>query len=254
MGHRPNRLVAVIPAYNEELTIARVVRDLTPLVDQIFVIDDGSEDATARVARTAGAHVIRHRRNVGIGRALQTGYRAAAHDKADILVQLDADGQHNSRYLNVLLEALDDSTDVVIGSRFIEGDSRQYSRIRRWGIRFFSFLTSVFSGTKVLDVTSGYRIYWMRSLLKIPPIRSRHWAVEQTLAALRLNLNVKEVGIPIPPRTRGTSQFRPDVAMQYPFRVSLGIFRALRSRPSNEGLQEAYEEDILERPRIRDRI
>lgn len=210
--------------------IAGVLRELTPRVDQVYVVDDGSEDETAKVAEIEGARVLRHDKNLGIGMALQTGYKAAADDNADVLVQIDADGQHNSSHLEGLIEELNESTDIVIGSRFLEGEPQGYSRVRRWGIRFFSYLASALSGKRIYDITSGYRIYRMKSLLRIPPIRSRHWAVEQTLTAIRLNMTVKEVSIPIPPRKKGSSQFRPDVALKYPLKVTLGILRALRTR------------------------
>ncbi len=221
-------IVAVIPAYNEESTIGAVVDGLRGLVDRVYVVDDGSMDETASRAAQAGAEVMAHGRNRGIGAALQTGYDAAIASDADLLVQLDADGQHNPDDLVVLLSALDPSTDIAIGSRFVGTNSDGYSLTRRLGIWFFSLICSALGGTRIFDVTSGFRIYRMPVLSRLPPLRGRHWAVEQTLMAMRLNLRIKEVGIEIPPRRSGESQFQPRVALVYPVRMLAAILRALR--------------------------
>ncbi len=222
------RIVAIIPVYNEEMTAARVVGQVRPFVSRVYVVDDASSDATARQAEEAGAIVIRHEVNLGIASALNSGYRAAAEVNASLVIQLDADGQHDPSHIPVLLNALDEKTDIVIASRFLDGGETSYSLVRRWGIGFFSFLTSAFGGTRVSDVTSGYRIYRVSALSKIPPSPGRHWAVEQTLIALRLGLRIREVPVRIPPRVRGESQFQPQVAALYPLRMIVAILRALR--------------------------
>ncbi len=222
------RMVAVIPAYNEEMTAGGVVGQVRLFVDRVYVVDDASTDATASQAEEAGAIVIRHEVNQGIASALNSGYRAATEDNASLVVQLDADGQHDPSHLPVLVNALDEKTDIIIASRFLDGSETSYSLVRRWGIRFFSFLTSAFGGTRISDVTSGYRIYRVSALSRIPPCPGRHWAVEQTLTALRLGLRIKEVSVTIPPRLRGESQFQPQVAALYPLRMIAAILRALR--------------------------
>ncbi|MFQ5909222.1 MAG: glycosyltransferase family 2 protein [Thermoplasmata archaeon] len=220
--------MAIIPAYNEESTTGAVVAKVKPFVDRVYVIDDASTDATASMAEEAGAIVIRHEVNQGIASALNSGYRAATEDNARVVVQLDADGQHDPGHLPTLVDALDEQTEIVIASRFLDGSETSYSFVRKWGIRFFSFLTSVFGGTRISDVTSGYRIYRVSALSRIPPSPGRHWAVEQTLIALRLGLRIKEVSVTIPPRLQGESQFRLGVAALYPIRMTSAILRALR--------------------------
>ncbi len=203
------------------------MQSISSLVDTVYVIDDGSTDSTASRASEAGAEVIAHTENRGVGVALQTGYDiAVAHDAA-LLIQLDADGQHDPAFVSNLLDELDEETDIVIGSRFLDGAWNGYSLIRRSGVRFFSFLTSVLGGHRIFDVTSGYRIYRVSALSRLPPGKSRHWAVRQTLTAMRLGLNVKEVGIPIPPRRSGQSQFQPQIALLYPLRIFAGILGAI---------------------------
>ncbi len=222
-------MFALIPAHDEEFTIESIVNSVAPLVDWVFVVDDGSSDSTASKAAAAGAEVIVHNENLGIGFALQTGYNKAIALGAEFLVQLDADGQHNPEDSSVLLQALDHSTDIVIGSRFKgEKGADGYSLVRTLGIRFFSFITSVLGGSRLYDVTSGYRVYRVAALSRIPTLRTRHWAVEQTLMALRLDLVIKEVPIVIPPRRIGASQFKPQTAILYPIRMLQGIIRALR--------------------------
>ncbi len=223
--------VAVIPAYEEEATIGQTVKSAAKHVDKVFVVDDASRDLTGRRADDAGANVLTHSLNRGISAALQTGFDAALAEYPDFVVQLDADGQHDPDLIPTLFEALDDGTDVVLGSRFRWNDFQGYSRIRRWGIRFFGLLVSILGGTRIYDVTSGFRLYRASALVRIPRIRGRHWAVEQTLMALRLHLTLREVGVPIPPRTQGASQFRPDVALLYLPRMILALLRAVRATP-----------------------
>ncbi len=226
---RPDEtVVCVVPAHNEESTVGQVVRSLRTAVRKVFVIDDGSTDATASRARQAGAEVLSHDRNRGVGVALQTGYNAAISEGADLLIQLDADGQHDPHDIEILCDELDESTDIVIGSRFVKGTPHGYSLTRRAGIWFFSFLCSVLGGTRIFDVTSGFRVYRVSALTKLNPVRSRHWAVEQTLMALRLNLIIKEVQLEIPPRVTGASQFNPFTAALYPLRVLAGMLGAIR--------------------------
>lgn len=230
------KVVAVIPAYNESGTISKVVRSTAALAQEVIVVDDASTDATAARATEAGATVIVRHENGGVGAALQTGYGAALEQHPDIVLQLDADGQHDPLLIPSLLRALDDETDIVVGSRFLAGSQKEYSVLRRWGILVFSLVTSVLGGSRIYDVTSGYRVYRWSALARLPPCNERHWAVEQTLTALRLGIRIKEVALPMPPRKDGDSQFRPYVAALYPIRVAAGVLRALRYAKARDGV------------------
>lgn len=221
------RIVAVIPAFDEEQSVGGVVEAVSHYVEKVLVVDDASDDSTGQRAREAGATVIWRKMNGGVASALQTGYDAAIAEGADLIIQLDADGQHDPSFIPVLLRALDDEVDIVIGSRFLAGSEHEYNLIRRWGIRTFSFLTEALGGSRILDVTSGFRVYRASALRRFPPCRGRHWAVEQTLFAMRSGLRMREVGVPIAPRRAGASQFGADVAALYPLRVVRGIMRAL---------------------------
>jgi glycosyltransferase involved in cell wall biosynthesis len=154
------RILVLIPAYNESPRIGRVVRDLAALEPKpdILVIDDGSADGTADAARAAGARAVSHPFNLGYGAALQTGYRYALAREYDLVVQMDGDGQHPAAFVPSLLQPLlDDRADVVIGSRFLGGDSYPVPWPRRVGIRLFRALARVAVGQRVRDVTSGFQ-------------------------------------------------------------------------------------------------
>jgi len=135
-------VVAGIPAYNEERSIARVIVKAMNYVDRVIVYDDGSTDMTGEIAERLGAEVIRHERNLGYGAALASLFRRAREADADVLVVLDADGQHNPDDIPRLVKpVLDGESDIVCGSRFLseENDMPSY---RRWGINRITKLVS----------------------------------------------------------------------------------------------------------------
>ncbi len=155
------RCLVIIPAYNEEKKIARIVQDVLSIsiVDEVAVIDDCSTDKTCEKARAAGATVIRLIANLGYGAALQTGYRYSAMMDYDVTVQMDGDGQHDPGCIEGLVETLiREKQDVVIGSRFL-GSGKKYRAplLRRVGMRFFQFLIYLIIKRIVTDPTSGYR-------------------------------------------------------------------------------------------------
>jgi glycosyltransferase involved in cell wall biosynthesis len=155
--HR-DKLVVIMPAYNEEESIGFTIEGVRKYTDaDIVVVNDGSSDATARVSRSSGARVLDHPFNLGYGAALQTGFMYALSKEYDYAVQIDADGQHDPSSIQVLLEpVMKGESDVAIGTRF---DGGRYSApaVRRAGMFFFAALTSLLTGTKVSDSTSGYQ-------------------------------------------------------------------------------------------------
>jgi glycosyltransferase involved in cell wall biosynthesis len=220
------RTIAVVPAYNEEITVGEVVRDVALHVDEVVVVDDGSADETASLARSAGATVIEHSVNTGVGGAVRTGYRYAIRNGYDVLVQVDADGQHDPAYLPELLEAISES-DVVIGSRYLNDSHREYSFLRRLGIRSFTTLVNALGGTSVTDVTSGYRVYRVDVLEQILHRADAHWAVEQTLMAAKAEYRIEEISVEMPVRESGHSQFSTETLLMYPVRMIDTVFRIL---------------------------
>ena len=179
------RIVALIPAYNEERCIGSVILRAREYVDRVIVVDDGSRDATVRVAEAAGAQVICHRVNQGKGQALTTGFRAARKLRPDILVVLDSDGQHNADEIPFLVSAMQEhSADMVVGSRFREPD--QLAKIphgRRLGLRAVTTVTNVLSGVAVSDSQSGFRAFSARAL-NLLTFRGAGFSVESEMQFL----------------------------------------------------------------------
>lgn len=150
----------IIPAFNEAKSIEKVINNLTenyPQYDYV-IVNDGSTDDTEKICRRNHYHVLNLPINLGIGGAVQAGYRYARVNDYDIAVQIDGDGQHNVVYLEGMLSLIESKqADIVIGSRFIEKEGFQSSGVRRIGIQFLSVLGWLLTGVRVKDITSGYR-------------------------------------------------------------------------------------------------
>lgn len=151
------KVLVIIPAYNEAAAIATTVGDIRRnCAHDIAVIDDGSADETARHAAAAGAEVLRHPCNLGIGAAVQTGYLYALQRGYDMVIRQDGDGQHDPSYIPTFVEILRRGEgDVVIGSRFLAREGFQSTIVRRVGIAILSVISALI-GTRTTDPTSGY--------------------------------------------------------------------------------------------------
>ncbi len=157
--HVPPSTVLVIPAYREAGRVGAVVREVTDLglgLD-VVVVDDGSPDDTAREARAAGATVVSHPYNLGYGSALHTGYCYAWRAGYERVLQMDADGQHEAGMLARLVEGLDGGADVVLGSRYLDGNAPPSSLARRVGTALFAKIASRWIGQRITDPTSGFQ-------------------------------------------------------------------------------------------------
>lgn len=153
------KILVIIPAYNEEGRIGATIAGIRKFIDaDIVVVSDGSTDKTAEEARAAGADVISPPFNLGYGAALQTGFKYALKKNYEFTVQMDADGQHDPLSIEVLLDPiLKDEVDIVIGSRFLSEESYRAPFVRRMGMYFFGFITSILTGRKITDPTSGFQ-------------------------------------------------------------------------------------------------
>ena len=208
----------IIPALNEEATIAAVVQDARDHLDSdVLVIDDGSSDATAEIANEAGATVVRLPYNLGVGGALRTGLNYAARHGYNRVVQLDGDGQHYAREAKRILDVLEDGHDLVIGSRFAAG--YELGCTRRFTMKLLSGVVSRRLGTKITDTTSGFRAMGPAAI----ELFSRHYpsdylsdTVEALLMAGNARLGVAEVdvemrtrqgGVPSSPGIKGVYHF-----------------------------------------------
>ncbi len=188
----------MIPTFNEAETIAEVIGGCKRYCDDILVVDDGSNDATFTEATKAGARVIRHITRLGTGASLSTGFRAALRASADVVVTVDADGQHSPEDIPLLLEPIFLGTaDLVIGSRLL-GRTKGMPPLKRLGNRMLSFATSSLSGRRISDSQSGMRAYTRRFLETITHESAGYsWASEILLLASRNGLGLAEVPIKI---------------------------------------------------------
>lgn len=155
------KIIAAIPCFNTESSIKELIIRARAYVDLVVVVDDGSRDGTAAVARDAGAFVKRHRKNGGYGAALKSCFAVAKAHSADVLVILDGDGQHNPDEIPKLITpVINQEADLVIGSRFLQpAQQTSMPRYRAFGINVITFLFNITSRKKVSDAQSGYRAY-----------------------------------------------------------------------------------------------
>jgi len=222
--------VAVIPVKNEAETIGKVVSMVREYVKDVIVINDGSDDDTAVRAEQAGATVVSHPLNRGVGAALRTGYRIAFAADPPFIIQIDGDFQHDPRYIPKLLEEASKGYDMVIGSRFLNLSHKEYNLTRRSGIKFFSWVASILSTLEITDVTSGFRCYRTAQLKRLSPPTDKHWALEQTLEAGRKGLSIKEISVEMPLREKGISQFNLKTYILYPLRMIECVCKVLLFR------------------------
>jgi glycosyltransferase involved in cell wall biosynthesis len=195
IGENPKILVA-IPCYNEADFIASVVEKSRRYADQIVVVDDGSMDDTAEAARSAGALVVRHPRNLGPGAAARTCLQVGRSSGAQILVTLDGDGQHNPGEIPDVIAPLQrGDADLVIGSRFL-GKENNVARYRKFGIDVITFLYNFGGRARITDAQSCFRAYGKKSL----DILEIHedgfgFSVETLVQARRAGLRIREASI-----------------------------------------------------------
>lgn len=161
-------IIAAIPAWNEEKTIAKVVVHAMKNVDKVVVVDDGSTDDTATIAQHLGAHVVRHDGNLGYGAAIRSCLSIARDSDSDALVILDADGQHDADDIPKLLAPIQSGqADIVVGSRFAGGEIPEIPSYRRAGLRLTNEATNRVAKQKVSDTQSGFRAYSRRAIQRM---------------------------------------------------------------------------------------
>jgi glycosyltransferase involved in cell wall biosynthesis len=232
------RSLAIIPAYNEAQSIQGVISDLARKVPDfdVLVVDDGSTDITSRLARDAGARVATLPFNLGIGGAVQTGYKYAADHGYDRAIQVDGDGQHDAGQIALLSAYLDEHPDVdmVIGSRFLaQGSGYRSSASRRVGIRIFGWLLSRIVRQRVSDPTSGFRMVARRGIeLFARDYPHDYPEVEAILMIHAHRLRSAEVPVSMRERQGGTSSITPGRSIYYMVKVMLAVLIGLlRARP-----------------------
>jgi hypothetical protein len=225
------RVVAVVPAYNEEGAIGKLVDEIAehqPELD-VVVLDDCSTDETAAVAEEHGATVLRLPFNVGIGGAVQTGFRYALEQDYDVAVRLDGDGQHVPAEISKLLGPVErGEANLVIGSRFVDPNgSYRPPLARRLGIRTFARVVSLLGGQRVTDTTSGF-VALDRLGIELFASEYPHDypEVEATLVALRSGLRLRQVQVDMRERETGASSITFVRSLYYIVKVMLALLVA----------------------------
>lgn len=230
------RVLVAVPALNEAEAIGQVLESLAtahPLAD-VVVVDDGSHDGTANIARAAGARVVSHAINLGVGAAMGTAFKFAVRNGYDAVIQFDGDGQHRPEHIAELIAGLSDA-DIVIGSRFAGGGTFKSSAARRGVQRFIAGVVSLYARTKLTDATSGFRIAGPRALAVFAEHYPVEWlgdTVESIVLATRQSLTVTETPVVMNERLGGTPSQSIGKATMYTGRILfiLGL-ASIRSVP-----------------------
>lgn len=217
----------IIPAYNEEACIKSTVEDIiqnAPNFDYV-VINDCSKDRTKEICKENSYNIVSLPVNLGIGGAVQTGYKYALENGYDYAVQVDGDGQHDPKFLEEMLETIKkEELDMLIGSRFIEKQGFQSSGMRRVGIKYFTYLIKILTGKKITDPTSGLRMV-NRNVMEIyaNDYPRDYPEPESVVAILRKGKNVKEMPVIMRARAGGVSSISPRKSIYYMIKVTLAI-------------------------------
>lgn len=235
------RVLVVMPAFDEAESIATVlaeVLDALPDAD-VLVVDDGSADATAEIARLFPVKVARHPFNMGVGGAMRTGFRYAASHAYDVVVQIDADGQHIASEAQALVEATS-RVDIAIGSRFSSGTGYDVRRLRGASMRLVARLMSLVVGGRLTDSTSGFRAFSRRAV----ELFAHHYpceylgdTVESLVLARRSGLRVGEVGVLMRQRVGGRPSQGTLSSIGYASRAVATVFLGMvRAKPVTSGV------------------
>lgn len=228
-----NRLLILIPAYNEQGAIRQVVtqvREVMPAAD-VLVIDDGSRDATAREAEAAGAFVLRHPFNLCVGGAVQTGLKFAQQAGYDVVIRLDGDGQHDPADIPRLYTALQTrQVDVIIYSRFLETDNviTPIPRLRRLGIHLFALAVTLLTGRRATDTTSGFIGMNRHAITTLAAYMPQDYPeVESRIILYKAGLTALELPGRMQARHAGVSSIDSWRSIYYALKVSVAVLVAL---------------------------
>ena len=231
---RSRRRVAIVPALNEEACVGRVIDEIRAFDPgfTVVVVDDGTADRTAQVARERGAEVIRLPFNLGIGGAVQTGFRYAYENGFDLAVRVDGDAQHDPSQLGSILgPVLTGEADIVVGSRFAGREGYRSSRSRRIGIRILAWTVSRLVGQRVTDTTSGFQALNRRGIeLFAADYPHDYPEVEATVMVVRHRLRLLEVPVRMREREHGSSSITALRSAYYVVKVMLALFIGLFRR------------------------
>ena len=225
---KKKKILIIVPAYNEEGNIKKTVDELSSLDEKysILVVNDGSKDSTLEKAKQTKAIVASLPYNLGIGGAVQTGFRYAGDKEYDIVVQFDGDGQHDASYISKLLDpVINDQADFCIGSRFLPPFSDYRSSfLRRIGINFFAHLISFLTDYKVTDPTSGFRAFNKRMIRIFANYYPHDFPEPEVISvSSRYGMKLKEIPVKMRKRASGNSSIRYLYTLYYMIKVTFAI-------------------------------
>jgi len=201
------KTVAIIPAYNEENSIAKVILQVKRYVDEVIVCDDGSTDMTFMIAKELGASVVRHSEKRGKGEALRTLSKEVMELGADIIVTLDGDGQHDPDEIPMLLKPIEaGESDLVVGSRYVDGGKMDAPLYRRLGLRAINFLYRKFAGVHAKDTQSGFRVYSQKAFEFLMQCDAKGYGIEGEQLALAAKNGLRVMEVPISVKYKGTTR------------------------------------------------
>ena len=224
-------VLVIVPVYNEAEALPAVLAELrahAPTCD-VVVVDDGSTDGTADVARAAGCVVVELTFNLGIGGAVQAGFKYALERGYTIAVQIDGDGQHRADEIAALLAPVRaGECEMSIGSRFLEGEEYEGDLWRRVGTRFLSWICTVVTGRRITDATSGFRAFGPRALRYLASYYPADYPEPEAIVLLsRRGLEIREVSVRMRPRQAGHSSIYGLGVAYYMAKVSLALLLAV---------------------------
>lgn len=225
------KIAAIVPAYNEETSIAAVVEDILQLASAqklfitVVVVNDCSKDATSDIISKLNCVALHLPVNLGIGGAVQTGFKYAVENGFDCAIQIDGDGQHPASEIPKLIRAAQEQQlDVVIGSRFISKSGFQSSATRRLGINYFKWLNRFLVGVLINDSTSGFRLINKKTLEIVSENYPDEYPEPEAIILYALqHLKIGEVAVQMKERQGGTSSIGAFSSIYYMFKVSLAI-------------------------------
>ena len=225
------KIAAIVPAYNEEKAIAAVVDDINALAKaegfniSVVVVNDCSKDATSEIISKLNCVALNLPVNLGIGGAVQTGFKYAYENGFDYAIQIDGDGQHPASEISKLVNLISENNfDVVIGSRFLSKEGFQSSAMRRFGINYFKWLNRFLVGVTINDSTSGFRIINKKALEIVSENYPDEYPEPEAIILYSLNkLKIGEVPVTMKERQGGVSSIGRASSIYYMFKVSLAI-------------------------------
>ena len=228
------KVLIIIPSFNEEENILKTCNKITNLKLKDYdinyiIINDGSTDLTKNICIENGLNFVNLVSNLGIGGAVQTGYKYAFYNNYDFAIQFDGDGQHNENYILNLLEEIEkDDVDLVIGSRFVTNLSKfKSTKFRRVGIKFLSSLMHICVGKKIKDPTSGFRAANKKVIKLFASEYPTDYPEPETIITLiKKSYKVKEIPVEMNERLGGESSIKKFKILYYMFKVSLAILIA----------------------------